>query len=34
MRQRLAKPYFVDGDCDMCQAGSYHLCRQRGFIGC
>jgi (R,R)-butanediol dehydrogenase/meso-butanediol dehydrogenase/diacetyl reductase len=24
----------VDGDCDMCQAGSYHLCRQRGFIGC
>ena len=33
MRQRLAKPYFVDGDCDMCQAGSYHLCRQMGFIG-
>lgn len=27
------EPYFVDGTCDMCQAGSYHLCRQMGFIG-
>ncbi|KRE65824.1 MULTISPECIES: 2,3-butanediol dehydrogenase [Micrococcaceae] len=25
--------YFVDGTCNMCQAGSYHLCRQMGFIG-
>ena len=29
----VVEPYFVDGDCDMCQAGSYHLCRQMGFIG-
>ena len=29
----VVEPYFVDGDCDMCQAGSYHLCRQLGFIG-
>lgn len=28
----VVEPYFVDGDCDMCQAGSYHLCRQMGFI--
>lgn len=29
----VVEPYFVDGTCDMCQAGSYHLCRQMGFIG-
>jgi (R,R)-butanediol dehydrogenase/meso-butanediol dehydrogenase/diacetyl reductase len=29
----VVEPYFVDGDCDMCTAGSYHLCRQMGFIG-
>ncbi|GAC1368116.1 MAG: hypothetical protein NVSMB43_01210 [Pseudarthrobacter sp.] len=29
----VVEPNFVDGDCDMCQAGSYHLCRQMGFIG-
>ncbi|UKA76484.1 2,3-butanediol dehydrogenase [Arthrobacter sp. FW306-07-I] len=29
----VVEPYFVDGSCDMCQAGSYHLCRQMGFIG-
>jgi (R,R)-butanediol dehydrogenase/meso-butanediol dehydrogenase/diacetyl reductase len=29
----VVEPYFVDGDCDMCGAGSYHLCRQMGFIG-
>ena len=29
----VVEPYFVDGDCGMCQAGSYHLCRQMGFIG-
>jgi (R,R)-butanediol dehydrogenase/meso-butanediol dehydrogenase/diacetyl reductase len=29
----VVEPYFVDDDCDMCQAGSYHLCRQMGFIG-
>lgn len=29
----VVEPYFVDSDCDMCQAGSYHLCRQMGFIG-
>ncbi|MEW1950888.1 2,3-butanediol dehydrogenase [Pseudarthrobacter sp902506025] len=29
----VVEPYFVDGTCDMCLAGSYHLCRQMGFIG-
>lgn len=29
----VVEPYFVDDECDMCQAGSYHLCRQMGFIG-
>lgn len=29
----VVEPYFVDGTCDMCRAGSYHLCRQMGFIG-
>lgn len=29
----VVEPYFVDADCDMCHAGSYHLCRQMGFIG-
>jgi threonine dehydrogenase-like Zn-dependent dehydrogenase len=29
----VVEPYFVDGDCDMCQAGRYRLCRQMGFIG-
>lgn len=29
----VVEPYFVDGTCDMCQADSYHLCRQMGFIG-
>lgn len=29
----VVEPYFVDGTCDMCMAGSYHLCRQMGFIG-
>ncbi|WP_018762036.1 2,3-butanediol dehydrogenase [Arthrobacter sp. 135MFCol5.1] len=29
----VVEPYFVDGTCEMCQAGSYHLCRQMGFIG-
>ncbi|MEV7571539.1 2,3-butanediol dehydrogenase [Pseudarthrobacter sp. NPDC089323] len=29
----VVEPYFVDGTCDMCQTGSYHLCRQMGFIG-
>lgn len=23
----------MDGDCGMCHAGSYRLCRQMGFIG-
>ncbi|YCI73432.1 alcohol dehydrogenase catalytic domain-containing protein [Arthrobacter sp. R1-13] len=29
----VVEPYFVDCDCDMCQADNYHLCRQMGFIG-
>jgi (R,R)-butanediol dehydrogenase / meso-butanediol dehydrogenase / diacetyl reductase len=29
----VVEPYFVDDECDMCQAGSYHLCRKMGFIG-
>lgn len=33
MGQVVVEPYFVDGDCDMCQACRYHLCRQMGFIG-
>ncbi|YCI73429.1 alcohol dehydrogenase catalytic domain-containing protein [Arthrobacter sp. R1-13] len=29
----VVEPYFMDGHCDICRAGSYHLCRQMGFIG-
>jgi len=29
----VVEPYFVCGTCDMCRAGSYHLCRSMGFIG-
>ena len=29
----VVEPYFTCGECDMCQAGKYHLCRSMGFIG-
>ncbi|WP_024285151.1 2,3-butanediol dehydrogenase [Cellulomonas sp. KRMCY2] len=29
----VVEPYFVCSACDMCQAGSYNLCRSMGFIG-
>lgn len=29
----VVEPYFVCGECDMCEAGSYQLCRKMGFIG-
>ena len=29
----VVEPYFTCGECDMCQADKYHLCRSMGFIG-
>ena len=29
----VVEPYFVCGECAMCQAGNYHLCVKMGFIG-
>lgn len=29
----VVEPYFTCGECDMCRADKYHLCRSMGFIG-